>query len=296
VLRTLLTPRYVALTALMAIVALACCGFGSWQIARLAQKSDWNTELRANAHAAPVPLNGFVPLLSSGAHPSTHHIQFHAVTATGTFDAAHVQLVREATVDNNSGFYVLTPFDTADGTLLVVRGFIAIPVSSATVPAAPPPPSGQLTIQARIQPAETKNDGAARLTASQVESINPVEQGGRLGRDMFDAYGELLPGQPGVGSLTPIPFPDLSNPAGGAIEPQHLAYIIQWYLFALLALAAPIAMARAETRHQHGVAGSGNKTDALDEFDGSDSGERASAAEEERRRGKLADRYGRAAR
>src|SRR5436305_11857923 len=98
----LLTPRYAALTLLMTIVAVACCGFGSWQIARLAQKSDWNTELRANAHAPAVPLDGFVPLLSSSVRPSTHHLQFHAVTATGTFDAEHVQLVREATVDNNA--------------------------------------------------------------------------------------------------------------------------------------------------------------------------------------------------
>ena len=45
-----------------------------------------------------------------------------------------------------------------------------------------------------------------------------------------------------------MPAPDLSNPAGGALEPQHFAYVIQWYLFAILALAAPFVMARAETR------------------------------------------------
>ncbi len=45
-----------------------------------------------------------------------------------------------------------------------------------------------------------------------------------------------------------LPAPDLSNPAGGAVEPQHLAYVIQWYLFALLALAAPFLIARHEVR------------------------------------------------
>ena len=54
--------------------------------------------------------------------------------------------------------------------------------------------------------------------------------------------------QPGTAGLIQIPAPDLSNPAGGAIEPQHLAYVIQWFLFAALALAAPFVMARAETR------------------------------------------------
>ena len=45
-----------------------------------------------------------------------------------------------------------------------------------------------------------------------------------------------------------LPGPDLSNPAGGAEEPQHAAYVVQWYLFALLALCAPFVMAAAERR------------------------------------------------
>jgi hypothetical protein len=56
-------------------------------------------------------------------------------------------------------------------------------------------------------------------------------------------------GQPGTSGVTALPGPDLSNPAGGAYEAQHFAYIIQWYLFAFLALAAPFAMGRAELRH-----------------------------------------------
>lgn len=285
VLRTLLQPRYLALSVLMILVALACSAAGSWQVFRLAQKAHWNSELRHNAHAAPMPIAGFIPLTNSGGHLSSHRIQFHAITATGSYDAAHVDLVREATVNDESGFYVLTPFDTADGVLLVVRGFIAQAVTSAGVPTAPAPPAGTVTITARLQPGETRNDGAAVLTGQQLESINPRQQAVRLGRPVFDAYAELVPGNPGVGSLTPIPFPDLSNPAGGAIEPQHLAYVIQWFLFALLALAAPVVMARAETRHR-----------AVSEFDAAsppaaDVGQDHTDAE--RRRAKLADRYGR---
>lgn len=54
--------------------------------------------------------------------------------------------------------------------------------------------------------------------------------------------------QPGTAGVRVLPGPDLSNPAGGAYEGQHFAYIIQWYLFALLALAAPFAMSRFELR------------------------------------------------
>jgi hypothetical protein len=107
---------------------------------------------------------------------------------------------------------------------------------------------------------------------------------------VFDGYAESLPRQPGTSGLTAIPAPDLSNPAGGAVEPQHLAYIIQWYLFALLALAAPIAIVRAETRH----------VDERD-FDERDVDVRPAPVvepeprtAEQERAAKLADRYGRA--
>jgi hypothetical protein len=74
--------------------------------------------------------------------------------------------------------------------------------------------------------------------------------------------------------------PDLSNPAGGALEPQHFAYIVQWYLFAALALAAPFAMARAERRERR----------PAEEFDAVPSPE---LTPEQARQAKLADRYGR---
>ncbi|MGI8666990.1 MAG: hypothetical protein ACR2N4_13305, partial [Jatrophihabitans sp.] len=75
-----------------------------------------------------------------------------------------------------------------------------------------------------------------------------AEQASRIGAPVWDGYGELLAGQPGGAGLKLIPAPDLSNPAGGAEEPQHAAYVVQWYLFGLLALAAPFILAAAERR------------------------------------------------
>jgi cytochrome oxidase assembly protein ShyY1 len=271
----------------MLLVATICVLAGTWQIARLAGKVQANDKLRGNAHAAAVPVEQVLPVIGRGSRPSDNKVQFRKVTASGVFDAAHTSLVRQRTVNDNSGFLVLTPLRSGGGTLLVVRGFIA---TTSTDPAAlqvPAPPSGTVTVSARVEPGETRNDAAARLAGGQVESINPVEQAGRLGTATYNGYGELLSGQPGVGTLIAIPNPDLSNPAGGAIEPQHIAYIIQWYLFALLALAAPFAMVRAETRHQ-----------PAGEFDAA-APETVPGAErtpEQLRAAKLADRYGRAVR
>jgi cytochrome oxidase assembly protein ShyY1 len=174
-------------------------------------------------------------------------VEFRAVTATGRYDAAGQTLVRSRTIGNSTGYLVLTPLRTDTATLLVVRGFIAEPTSGDTPTAAPPPP-GTVTVTARVHPPETRNDAAAQLNLHQVESINPGEQAQRLGGPVFNGYAELESHQPGSAGLQAMPKPDLSNPAGGALEPQHLAYVVQWYLFAALALAAPFAMARAENK------------------------------------------------
>lgn len=270
----------------MLLVAAVCVAAGTWQIARLQGKAHANTELRHNAHAAAVPVAALLPIAGQAKAPASHKIQFRTITATGSYEATHTALVRNRTVNSDNGFLVLTPLRTDAGTLLVVRGFVssASPVQVSTLP---PPPTGTVTIKARLQPADTRNDQAAHLSGGQIEYINPKEQSARLGEPVFAGYAELTDGQPGTEKLVAMPGPDLSNPAGGAIEPQHLAYIIQWYLFALLALAAPLAMVRAETRER------------MAHHDDREIDEQPPAAPptpEEARAAKLADRYGRAIR
>jgi cytochrome oxidase assembly protein ShyY1 len=225
--------------------------------------------------------------------PSAYSVEFRPVRATGTYDTAHQTLVRNRTVGGVTGFLVLTPLRTPDATLLVVRGF-AGPLVGDRAPVAPAPPSGVVTITGRSEPGETRSDEFAALANGQVESINPADQADRLGGPVFDGYISLFAGQPGSHGLHGLPAPNLSNPAGGAIEPQHFAYIIQWYLFAILAVAAPFAMARAELRQSR-------RGHTADEPERVELAERAAISDdvpdeisdEERRAAKLADRYGR---
>ena len=283
-LRTLRQPRYAALGVLMLVVAAVCIGAGTWQIARFEQKVHENDALRANAHAAAAQVADVLPVVGAGSAPSQNHIGFRAVTVTGTYDAAHQSLVRGRTIDELTGFLVLTPLRTASGpTLLLVRGFVADPQVGG-VPTVPAPPAGQVTVTARTQAPESRNDAAALLTGSQVESINPGQQAARLGGTVYNGYAEVEAHQPGTRGLTTLPKPDLSNPAGGALEPQHLAYVIQWYLFAVLALAAPFAMARAETRTR--------RVTEIDELTDEPETAASRPAAADLRAAKLADRYG----
>jgi cytochrome oxidase assembly protein ShyY1 len=265
----------------MLVVAIVCVLAGTWQISRFEQKRHENGILRQNDHAPVAAVTDLLPLTSTSTrNPSDAAVEFRRVRVTGSYDAAATTLVRNRTFGDSDavGYMVVTPLDTAAGTLLVARGYI--PAKSGASPPVPAPPAGRVTVTARLMSAETRQDAAGQLPRPQVESVNPVEQAARLGRAVFRGFGELEEKQPGTAGLVAFSSPDLSNPAGGALEPQHFAYIVQWYLFAALALAAPFAMARAETRERR-----------RGEIDDEPSAARASP--EQASAAKLADRYGR---
>jgi cytochrome oxidase assembly protein ShyY1 len=254
VLRTLLQPRYAALSALMLVVAAICTTAGVWQVVRLDEKVVSNDDLRRNAHAPAGPVASVLPVVGQAPRPSSDQVKYRTVTAAGVYLSNEQVLVRQRSVNSDTGYLVLTPLRTDAGpTLLVVRGFVS---GSGRTTDAPPtasaPPAGPVDITARVEPPETRDDQFGALRNGQVESINAGQQAARDGSAFYNGYANLGGGQPGSAGLVEIPGPDLSNPAGGAIEPQHIAYVIQWFLFAALALAAPFAMARAEARRDSG--------------------------------------------
>ncbi|MGH8861014.1 MAG: SURF1 family protein [Jatrophihabitantaceae bacterium] len=279
-LRALRQPRYARLSALMLLVAIVCVGAGTWQIVRFEGKVHDNDVLTANAHRPAVPVTRLLPLVG-GPGVSADSVRYRTVTATGRYDSTHDLRVRLRSVDGQDGDLLLTPLDTRAGVLLVVRGLLS------TLPDVNPPPvapAGRVSIRARVQASEANRDGSPAPARSSVLSINAPVQQARLGVRVFDGYVELLPGQPGAAGLVAVSPPDLSNPAGGAVEPQHFAYIVQWYLFALLALAAPFAMMRADRRGEPDAEPEPQERPA----------DPSEPTDEQRRAAKLADRYGRA--
>jgi cytochrome oxidase assembly protein ShyY1 len=248
VLTILRQPRYLGLCALMVLLALVCSAAGTWQVFRFEQKHRANHQLRSDAHDKSAPVSQALgPAQSPTSNGQAQ--KFRVVTATGSYLAAEQTLLRGQTQGNDIGYLVITPLRTEDGVLLIARGFIAQNNAANQTPKVPAPPTGTVQISARLEPADAGKDKFGLLPANQVDTVNAAEQASRIGQPVWNAYAELLPGQPGGTGLLAVPAPDLSNPAGGAEEPQHLAYVLQWFLFALLALAAPFIMARAELRH-----------------------------------------------
>jgi cytochrome oxidase assembly protein ShyY1 len=249
VLSTLRQPRYLGLFGLMLVLAAVCGLAGSWQVARFHWKHDTNQKLRAEDRDRPQDIAAV--LGAATAPTSTGSAQkFRHVTATGVYLPAQQTMLRDQTVGSDVGYVVLTPLRTSSGVLLVARGFVKVTGSATSTPAVPAPPAGQVNVTARLEPGDAKPDRFGQLPANQVETVNAASQSARVGAPVWNGYAELLAGQPGTAGLIVIPDPDMSNPAGGADEPQHAAYVVQWYLFGVLALCAPFVMAAAERRRE----------------------------------------------
>jgi len=251
VLALLRQRRYLGLIALCVVVAALCGLAGSWQVLRFDEKRTANHELRTNDRQS---VDDIASVLGKAASQTSsgRAQEFRHVRASGTYLPDHQTLVRGQTVNDSIGFLVLTPLATDDGVLLVVRGFVEQTGPATETPSAPAPPSGHVEVSVRLEPGSTRNDRYGSLPSGQVEQINPAQQAARLAQPVWNAYGELLAAEPGTQGLTVIPNPDMSNPAGGAVEPQHAAYVVQWFLFGAMALAVPFVMARAEHKRSNG--------------------------------------------
>ena len=307
--------RYRALAVLMFALAVFCVAAGTWQISRYTQKVHDNNRLRANAHAAPAPLTpALLPLVGTALAPSAEAIRYRTVSVTGNYLARHQEYLRNQSIGNTDGFYVLTPLRTGDGVLLIARGFVGARADGRPPTTVAAPPAGTVRVTGRLQTADTTADNATALPNSMIDSVNAAGQAARLHAPVYDGYLTLDANQPGSSGLQPVPPPDLSNPAGGAAEWQHLAYVVQWYVFALLALAAPFAMGVHEVREARkqylgtdGITELGAPDDELPALPGGPaadgavvlrgSGELARygdiTAAQWQRAAKLADRYGR---
>ena len=228
---TLRQRRYAMIAAAMFVLAMGCVAAGTWQIFRFEQSVHDNRALTGNAHAATVALSpSLVPL--GGPAPGRDAIRFRTVTVTGSY-LADVTVASGKIVNGDGGSYIVSPLRTADGIIAVERGFLAAD-RSGHLPPVPAAPAGTVTLTGRL---DTFNSGDAASASAQAR---------QSGVPLYPAVLKLAASQPGGDGLVTLPKPDLDNPAGGAYSAQHFAYVVQWYVFALIALAAPFVLARRE--------------------------------------------------
>ncbi|MBI3225408.1 MAG: SURF1 family protein [Mycolicibacterium cosmeticum] len=266
----LFRPQWLALFVVVLAFAWLCFTvLAPWQLGKNTKTSRENSQISSSLSADPVPLTNVLPHQDSSAPDQ----QWHRVSATGHYLPEAQVVARLRSADGDPAYEVLTPFAVDHGpTVLVDRGYVK-PEQGTALPVFAAPPSGTVTIEARLRDAEPVLTGKEPFRADgaqQVYSINPGQVSQVTGTPLAGSYLQLVDKQPGGLGVIPLPHLD-SGP--------FLSYGIQWIAFGII---APIGLgyfivAEVKARRRDKAAAAAEEADITPQ-----------TAEE-----KLADRYGR---
>lgn len=222
----LLRPSWLALAVVVIAFTYLCFTvLAPWQLGKNTKTSRENAQIARSLDADPVPVTSLLPQQDSSAPDE----QWRRVTATGHYLPDAQVLARLRVVDGAPAFEVLVPFDVDGGpTVLVDRGYVH-PEQGSRVPPIPPPPTGTVTIAARLRDSESapadkepfREDGVQQVYAIDTEQISSLTRVPLTG-----SYLQLVEDQPGALNVRGLPHLD----AG-----PFLSYGIQWIAFGILA-------------------------------------------------------------
>lgn len=205
-----------------------------WQIERRAWKLDLIAQVEARIHAPAAAL----PARADWARVNARDDAYRHVRVTGSFLHDRETLV-QAVTERGAGYWVLTPLRTADGIVLVNRGFVP---SERRDPASHRAGQGPVTVTGLLRMSEPggaflrSNDPAAeRWYARDVAAIARARGLNEIAPFFIDADAALNPGGYPVGGLTVVAFPN-----------NHLVYALTWFgLAALSAWGAALILRKA---------------------------------------------------
>jgi cytochrome oxidase assembly protein ShyY1 len=244
--RFLLTPRWLAAAALAVAAAVVMVFLGNWQLHRYQERSAINDRIDAADTQSPVPLTSILtrPTQRAAAGPAPgEDLAWTKVTLTGRYDPANEIQARGRTVDGSVGFEIVTPLVLADGTaVLVDRGWVPPSGDGAVAaPAAPPAPTGTVTVVGQIHRSESRPAPLERRDGRiDTRRIAVPKLARELPYPIYGAY-VLLTEQ------TPAADPAFVRiPIAHEDSWQNGGYAVQWWLFAVMALIAFGWQARKE--------------------------------------------------
>ncbi|MEV5883585.1 SURF1 family protein [Streptomyces sp. NPDC052020] len=222
--RFLLTPRWWGINVFVLLAIPFCVFMGSWQLGRFEDRVEDHRGAQAqatsNRREAARPLAELLPVDKATVGKQT--------TATGRYDRQF--LVPDRTLDDRSGFYVLTLLRTDSGRALpVVRGWLPGAPDPARAPA---PPAGEVTVTGALQASETPGDNgvSARggLPAGQTAAISAASLVNLVPYDVYDAWVTLNKGDSG---MTAVPASAPQNTGLDLKAFQNLGYTAEWFAF-----------------------------------------------------------------
>jgi cytochrome oxidase assembly protein ShyY1 len=258
--RFVISKRWFGYLAVAVVFAVVCVLLSNWQVSRLDEKRLENSLVLENYENDPIPLGEALPSPEAW----QDHLEWTPVSMTGTYLEDEQVLVRNRPRSGQPGFEVLTPLQLSDGTVFIVdRGWLPTGSASDLPDLVPAPPTGEVTVTARLKPGEPALQGRG-AAAGQIATIELSQFDDRLDAPVYTrAYGLMASETPPPAEERPLPAfkPELD-------EGSHLSYALQWIVFGLLGFAFLGYAIREEYRH----------------LNADEPGEQARAAERERKR------------
>jgi cytochrome oxidase assembly protein ShyY1 len=204
----------------VAILLIAGCLWASqWQYHRGEDRKTRNDNIETQIKFPAVDL------LALSSDVNAH--EWRTVTTSGTFDANQQILLRNRYFEGKYGYAVLTRFTTDGGdSIWVDRGWVAAGASATVAPETPSVPRGVVSITARLRLDSSLPSGSFFALPINRDGDLISKLNAQSGSDSEDYYLDLISGSlPELTPSAPSQIPSLS-------DGPHLAYAVQWILFA----------------------------------------------------------------
>ncbi len=215
-----------------------CVRLGFWQFDRYEFRHQLTQEINVALSEQPVELTGESQKTARA---------WMKVRISGRYDQSSQVLVRGHYFQERYGLEVLSLFIPSDDTIppiWVDRGWIETNRSAATDIPIPKPSNEQLTITGILKKYDDVKESKGvffALPAPRVGRIDEETLQKTYSGETFFTYLKLN-NSSDSGSADALPIAPLSPPGEG----PHLAYAIQWWLFALLIAGTRFALYRGE--------------------------------------------------
>lgn len=220
-----LARRWLGYLAFATLFALACVLLGNWQLSRREEALEKIERIEQNYDSLPVPISEALPSLSG----FNSDLEWLPVMVTGRYLVDDQVLVRGRPGPGGVGFEVLTPLQLSSGEIFVInRGWIPAGSRQDAPDSVPEPPSGEVTVVARVKPSEPSVRGRS-APAGQIATIQLDDLAERFASPTFTGAFGLLDSETPAAESRPAPAARPETDEG-----PHLSYAFQWFVFAVL--------------------------------------------------------------
>jgi surfeit locus 1 family protein len=234
--RFALRPWWILSHLFVVFLVVLFVNLGFWQLRRLDERQAFNAQVERNAQAAPQALPAD---LDQG---EIDELEWSQVVVEGTYREGSDVLVANRAVDSQPGYWVVTMLERGEGgggangaeaaPVAVVRGFVTRPVALGSDAHLIAAPDGPVTVTGYAQRSRSGARLASGLDEGALPEITRVDLevlGEQWGVELAPVWLQLVAQEPAAANevVNPIPLPDLD-------EGPHLAYAMQWFIFATI--------------------------------------------------------------